>query len=155
MTMDTSDRKQCPMSTRIARRFVPGVAVLALLSACQTAPWRASEGTLPRDEVERLFVGNTVESFNLNTRLTSFTDYHPDGTALQERLWAYRKGTWRIRDDGQICLAFGERAAKCRPIVRADGRYYKERANKAGKRERIVRYRYFAVGNALHAGNGG
>lgn len=125
--------------------------MLALLTACQTVPSRGGDSDLAKDEVERLFVGNTVESFNLNTRLTSFTYYHPDGTALQERLWKRRKGTWRIRDDGQICLAFGKRASKCRHIVRSGGRYYKERTDDAGKRERIVRYRYFVAGNALSA----
>ncbi|MDJ0739686.1 MAG: hypothetical protein QNJ91_08210 [Gammaproteobacteria bacterium] len=130
--------------------FMAGTA-LSLLTACQTTPWRGGDGQLPRDEVVRLFVGNTVESFNLNTRLTSFTYYDPNGTALQERLWQRRKGTWRVRDDGQICLAFGKRQAKCRHIVRSGGRYFKERTDSAGKRERIVRYRYFVAGNSLNA----
>lgn len=104
---------------------------------------------LPVDEVRRLFVGNTVESFNLNTRLTSFTYYHPNGRATQERLWAQRKGTWSIQEDGKICLAFGKRKSKCRHIVKKDGRYYKIRPDQTGKPETIVRYRYFAAGNVL------
>jgi hypothetical protein len=119
-----------------------------LLMGCQTLQQRA-DAPLGAAEVERLFVGNTVESYNLNTRFNSFTYYHPNGQAIQERLWSRRLGTWSIRDDGQICLAFTEKPAKCRSIVLDGGRYYKLRMDKKGRPEKIVRYRYFAQGNAL------
>ncbi len=132
-----------------SRPVAMAVVVLAVLTACQSTPWMGPDSALDRAAVTRLFVGNTVESFNLKTRLTSFTYYHPDGTALQERLWQRRQGRWEIRDDGQVCLAFGAQPMKCRPIVRAGGKYYKERSDAQGNRERIVRYRYFVAGNAL------
>jgi len=128
-----------------------GLVAVLLLSACQTTPLRLADGVLTGDEVRRLFVGNTVESYNLNTRLNSFTYYHPDGTAVQERLWTRRLGRWSIDGNGKICLAFGKREAKCRHIVRSEGRYYKERIDASGRAEKIVRYRYFADGNALAA----
>ena len=124
------------------------LAVL-LLGACQTSPSRQADAKLSREEVRQLFVGNTVESYNINTRLNSFTYYHLDGTVMQERLWKRRVGRWSIEDDGKICLAFGKRAAKCRRIVLSGGRYYKERIDESGKAAKIVRYRYFANGNAL------
>ena len=129
--------------------LVGGLIVAMVLAGCQTIPLRQPDGPLTREEVRQLFIGNTVESFNLNTRLNSFTYYHPDGTAVQERLWKRRVGRWSIQGDGQICLAFDKRAPKCRHIVRSDGRYYKERTDESGAREKIVRYRYFAIGNAL------
>ena len=132
-----------------ALRVVMALVAVALLSACQTiAVWQVDR-VLTREEVEQLFVGNTVESHNLSTRLNSFTYYHPDGTVVQERLWKRRIGRWSITDDGQICLAFSKGEAKCRRIVRSGGRYYKERLDPSGRYERIVRYRYFANGNAL------
>ncbi len=124
--------------------------VAAILQGCQTTPQKSGAGgTLNRADVERLFVGNTVESYNLSTKFTSFTYYHPDGRAIQERLWAKRLGKWSIRDDGMICLSFNEKPLKCRHIVKRDGTYYKVRPDKSGKEERLVRYRYFVEGNAL------
>ena len=155
MTMVASKHRCGSKPAHMVARVLVGISISALLTACQTTPWRASDGVVPRDEVVRLFVGNTVESYNLNTRLISFTYYHPDGTALQERLWKRRKGSWQIRDDGQICLAFGKRALKCRHIVHLGGRYFKERVDENGKPERIVKYRYFAAGNALNSGRDG
>lgn len=122
-----------------------------LLAGCQTAAKRGDGDSrvLTGDEVRRLFVGNTVESYNLNTKFTSFTYYHPNGQAIQERLWVRRIGTWSIRDDGKICLAFGERKAKCRHLVIDGGRYFKILPDEKGETTKIVRYRYFAEGNAL------
>ena len=136
-----------------AKRTVPLLImaglIAGLLYGCQTNPARDETAVLSVDEVRRLFVGNTVESFNLNTRLTSFTYYDPSGRAIQERLWAQRNGTWSIQEDGKICLAFGKRKPKCRHIVKRDGRHYKIRPDDTGKAETIVRYRYFAQGNLL------
>lgn len=132
-----------------AKRVLTTALLASLVPACQTLPGRDVTTVLSVDEVRRLFVGNTVESHNLMTRLNSFTFYHPNGRAIQERLWANRKGSWSIKDDGKICLAFGKRKPKCRHIVKNNGRYYKVRPDKGGKSELVVRYRYFSPGNAL------
>ncbi len=121
----------------------------AILQGCQTTPLKSGAGALSRADVERLFVGNTVESYNLNTKFTSFTYYHPDGRAIQERLWTKRLGKWSIRDDGMICLSFNKKPPKCRHIVKRDDTYYKVRPDESGNEERLVRYRYFVAGNAL------
>ena len=126
--------------------------VAVLLSACQTTASRSDPVVLEADQVRRLFVGNTVESYNLNTSFTSFTYYHPNGQAVQERLWARRLGSWSIQDDGKICLAFGKRKTKCRHIVSRDGKYFKIRPDEQGEQQEIVRYRYFSKGNALSKG---
>jgi len=130
------------------------IVILAALAAlvlvgCQTTASRDEQRVLKVDEVRRLFVGNTVESHNLNTSFTSFTYYHPNGQAIQERLWVRRIGTWSIQDDGKICLAFGKRKVKCRHLLSDGGRYFKILPDKKGKTTKIVRYRYFAEGNAL------
>lgn len=131
------------------RTMVLAIVAGATMIGCQSGLVAEPSQTLSASEVQRLFVGNTVESFNRNTRLTSFTYYHPNGQALQERLWARRTGRWSIRQDGQICLAFGKKPLKCRHIVLDRERYYKVRPDKSGKPEKIIRYRYFANGNAL------
>lgn len=108
----------------------------------------AESSKLTEDQIRTLFVGNTVESHNRNTRLNSITYYHPNGQAVQQRLWSQRLGKWAIRN-GQICLAFGDRSMKCRHIVKDGDRYFKVRPNKDGELEKIVRYRFFASGNLL------
>jgi hypothetical protein len=132
-----------------ARWFIALGGIVLALQGCQTAPGRADAQPLGKAEVQRLFVGNTVESFNLNTKLTSFTYYHPNGELYQERLWARRTGIWTIENDGRICLSFNKRPAKCRHIVRAGERHYKVLPDENGVPQKIVRYRYFAAGNSL------
>jgi len=134
------------------RQLIISLGCGILLAACQTSPRQTGGAVLNADEVARLFVGNTVESYNLNTRYTSFTYYHPNGQLLQERLWARRTGTWTIQDDGKICLSFRKTQLKCRNIVRQGPRHYKILPDESGKPVKIVRYRYFAEGNVLAAG---
>lgn len=131
------------------RKIIWSVVGFAVLSGCQTMQLGGGSEIVPASEVRRLFVGNTVESYNLKTGFNSFTYYHPNGQAIQERLWARRMGTWMIQEDGQICLAFSKSSPKCRFIVKEGGRHYKVVIDEAGERQRIVRYRYFANGNAL------
>lgn len=133
------------------RNIILPIIGSTMLWGCQTLPLVGGAETLTAPEVRRLFVGNTVESYNMNTGLNSFTYYHPNGQAIQERLWAKRMGSWKIEQDGRICLAFGKSELKCRHIVRERGRYYKVLPDEAGKQQKIVRYRYFANGNALAA----
>lgn len=136
-----------------AARTICSVSLLCvaaiLLSACQALVPRKSVTVLDEAGVRRLFVGNTVESYNLNTSFTSFTYYHPNGQAIQERLWTRRLGKWSIRKNGEICLAFGKRKLKCRHIVSKGDRHYKVLPDKSGGQRKIVRYRYFVKGNAL------
>ena len=135
--------------TSIMRIAILTAIAALVLAACQTTASRDEQRVLTVDEVRRLFVGNTVESHNLNTSFTSFTYYHPNGQAVQERLWVRRLGTWSIQDDGKICLAFGKRKAKCRHLVIDGGKYFKILQDEKGTTNKIVRYRYFAEGNAL------
>ena len=58
-------------------------------------------------------------------------------------------GSWSIEKDGKICLAFGKSTPKCRHIVREGDSHYKVLADDSGEQQKIIRYRYFAPGNAL------
>lgn len=131
------------------RRVIISGFISLMLLGCQTIPSLDGSSVLGAAEVKRLFVGNTVESYNLNTGFNSFTYYHPSGQAIQERLWARRKGSWSISDDGKICLAFNKATPKCRHIMLSGGRHYKVLQDESGKQEKIVLYRYFAPGNSL------
>lgn len=122
---------------------------LTILCGCDAERVRQDDRVLDAAEVKRLFAGNTVESYNLNTGFNSFTYYHPNGQALQERLWRHRVGSWELKPDGQICLGFSKKKLKCRHIVQSGGKHYKVVEGKEGERTRVVRYRYFSQGNAL------
>jgi len=120
-----------------------------LFVGCQTNPMQGEQRALEAADVERLFKGHTVESYNLNTKNTSFTYYDPNGRVVQERLWSRRTGNWSMTDDGKICLDFKKKTPRCRHIVRKGDTYYKIRPDKSGKPVPVVRYRYFSPGNAL------
>lgn len=119
----------------------------------ESLPFFEKHEKLTADQVRTLFVGNTVESYNRNTRLSSITYYHPNGQAIQQRLWSQRLGKWAIEADGKICLAFGDRSMKCRHIVKDGDTHFKVRADDDGDLQKIVRYRFFASGNLLQDGS--
>lgn len=58
---------------------------------------------------------------------------------------------WNLVDPGrwQDLPGFGKRKAKCRHLVIDSGKYFKILPDDKGKITKIVRYRYFAEGNAL------
>lgn len=135
----------------ITRRFIIIVALFSalLMTGCNQVRKDSDKPVfLNSKEIKDLFAGQTVEANNLNTRVTSFTYYSPNGKAVQERLWEKRQGNWSI-EKNQICLQFENKSRKCRTIGIKDGRYYKYRADKKGKLETIVKYRKFYTGNTL------
>lgn len=124
-------------------------AILTFTGCKAVKPFASSEPVfLTKSEVQALFTGQTVESRNL-TRITSFTYYHPNGKALQERLWERRTGKWRVLKDGKICLQFSGKKERCRIIGKKDGRYRKYRPDKSGQLVPVVKYRRFIDGNVL------
>jgi hypothetical protein len=131
------------------RKIFVLIGATIFLAGCGSMSLVGGTKTLTEPEVRLLFVGNTVESYNRNTGFNSFTYYHPDGQAVQQRLWSRRLGAWAIEDDGKICLAFGKSTMRCRHIVKEGGRYYKVVPDEAGNRQKIISYRYFAHGNRL------
>jgi len=132
------------------RLFILSAMLTGLLAGCQTNPLQKNAYTLQAADVKRLFSGHTVESYNLNTKNTSFTFYDAKGRALQERLWARRTGSRKVTADGQICLSFDNKEPRCRHIVREGERYYKVLPDRSGRLVHIVRYRYFSPANALN-----
>lgn len=124
----------------------PILLLTLLLAGCAGLPLGREARVLDADEVHRLFTDRTVESYNRNTGLTSFTYYRPDGRVLQRRFWSWRSGSWRVRPDGRICLKF--RTERCRRIVAEGDRYYKI-AGRDPQAKRLVRYRQFLPGNHI------
>lgn len=119
------------------------------LVGCQVKPEQETLVRLGTEEVEQLFVGKTVESYNLISGSTSFTYYEKTGGLHQERYWTPRKGQWKINSDGQICLSLQGKTFKCRHIYRKGNRYYKYRLDEAGELEKVIRYRQFLDGRQI------
>lgn len=122
------------------------LALSLMLGGCQTLSGLRSDRLLSPEEVKTLFSGRTVESYNRNTRLTSFTYYRPDGRVLQQRFWSWRTGHWRVTPKGKICLKF--ELERCRYIL-AEGDRYTKVKRKKGQLTKLVRYRGFLQGNLI------
>lgn len=128
-------------------KAVSALVILLSTAACVSPMRLVGQQRLHAHDVTQLFNDTTVESVNINNGLTSFTYYHPDGRVMQERLWSRRAGTWRVTENGRICLTFSN--TTCRTIERRGGVYYKVRDSKDGGQKTVVRYRGFAAGNRL------
>jgi hypothetical protein len=133
--------------------FAEAVTEVQERLALSSLPFSVAQEKLTEEEVRALFVGKTVDTHNRRTKLNSVTYYHPNGQAIQKRLWSKRSGRWTIEDNGKICLAFGDRSMKCRYIVKEGDRYYKVKSDSDGEPQKIVRYRAFADGNLLKEGS--
>jgi len=106
-------------------------------------------GTLSAPEVTALFSGKTVESVVISSGRVSTTYYDPSGEARQLQNGQKRTGTWRVRDDGRICLDMEEGGDKCRVIVKEGEVYKKYIVKLSGKHQHIIDYRSFRDGNPL------
>ncbi|WP_299178887.1 hypothetical protein [uncultured Neptuniibacter sp.] len=127
-----------------------GILLVAVtLTGCQIKPENTEPEKLSPKEVSSLFIGKTVESFNLISGSTSFTYYHPDGSVEQERYWEKRNGFWKINDKGEICLAMQGKPFSCRSIYREGEKFYKYRLVADGKPEKVIRYRQFIDGRTF------
>tara|TARA_B100001063_G_C16706368_1_gene525484 strand:- start:675 stop:1082 length:408 start_codon:yes stop_codon:yes gene_type:complete len=121
----------------------------AMLMGCQVKSEKEPLVQLSATEVNALFMGKTVESFNLISGITSFSFYTPDGRVLQERYWEQRTGRWRVNEKAEMCMSMEGTAYRCRTIYRKGQKYYKYRLDQDGKPQKIIRYRQFIEGNAL------
>lgn len=121
------------------------VLAVFLLSGCATSPDIDKPVLLSAEQVRSLFSGNTVRSYNLSNKLTTWSFYQQDGTLYQERLWERRQGTWSIKSNGVICLEVTH--LTCKLIGRVGDRFYKYKVDAAGELDAIIAYRDFAVGD--------
>lgn len=122
-----------------------------MLSGCQVKSTVSSGVRLSGPEVRQLFVGHTVESYNLSSGVTSLSYYYSDGRVEQMRHGAKRKGHWKVEPGGNICLSMDNKPFSCRLIYRDGDRYYKYRTTKQGKHKKIIRYQWFKPGRAFIA----
>lgn len=103
-------------------------------------------GTLKKEQVIKLFSGQTVESVTASKSRVSHTYYAPDGVVEQVRNGTKRYGKWRVSSDARICLQMEDRREKCRIIVKEDDEYKKYIVKKNGHHQHSVSYRNFAKG---------
>ena len=103
-------------------------------------------GTLKKEQVIKLFSGQTVESVTANKSRVSHSYYSPDGTVEQLRNGVKRYGKWRVRSDARICLQMEDLEEKCRIIIKEGDEYKKYIVKKNGHHQHSVSYRKFAPG---------
>ncbi|WP_415887714.1 hypothetical protein ACMXYO_06475 [Neptuniibacter sp. QD37_6] len=130
-------------------KTILGMSAIVMLVGCQVKP---SDGPLTRlsgSEIKALFVGKTVESFNVISGSSSFTYYAANGQIQQERYWEERKGIWKVNNKDEICLSMEGKEFRCRGIYREGDKIYKYRLSDTGQLEKVIRYRQFIDGNTL------
>ncbi len=106
-------------------------------------------GTLTREEVIKLFSGQTVESVTASKGRVSHTYYNPDGTLEQVRNGTKRTGKWRVSKNARICLEMEGFEEKCRIIVKEKGKVKKYIVKKNGQHQHSVSYRNFTPGKTF------
>src|SRR6056297_443933 len=94
---------------------------------------------LDAGEVRALFADHTVTSRNLNTGTVSISYYSPDSSVRQIRNDRQRTGSWRVMQNGLICLQMQSNMESCR-IVRLDNDniYRKYKSGKLGLQPIII-----------------
>lgn len=127
--------------------FVTGCAKIEKKS--DSAAIMLPAGTLDAASVKALFSGYTVESKLDSSGRVSQTYYNPDGRLRQLQDGAKRDGAWKVRDDGRICLQFGNEREKCRIIVKEGETYVKYLVKKNNMHERVLSYTAFRKGNLV------
>lgn len=106
-------------------------------------------GTLDAAAVTALFSGKTVESVTDSSGRVSLTYYGANGELRQLQNGAKRSGTWKVRDDGRICLEFPGDSSQCRIIVKEGDIYRKYVVKLNGMHKPVVTYRSFSPGNLV------
>ncbi len=134
----------------IGRLLTAALLLGASTVHAQESSVRLPAGTLSAAEVTRLFSDKTVETRTVVKQRGSLTYYHPAGEVVQQRDGTTRRGFWRVRSDGRICLQMEELEEKCRIIVRGlGGGYRKYIVRKNGLHQPTVDYLGFVDGNQL------
>ncbi|WP_415884142.1 hypothetical protein [Neptuniibacter sp. QD34_54] len=130
-------------------KTILGLSTVVMLVGCQVKPSDEPLTQLNGSEIKALFVGKTVESFNVISGSSSFTYYAANGQIQQERYWEERKGVWKVNNKDEICLSMEGKEFRCRGIYREGDKIYKYRLSDAGQLEKVIRYRQFIDGNTL------
>jgi len=108
------------------------------------------EGTLTQEKVLALFNDHTVESATVAKGRVSVTYYCPCGEVHQLRDGQKRSGTWRVTQNGRICLTMEGGEESCRIIVQEGNDYVKYVVKKDGNHKPVVLYNWFKEGNPLN-----
>jgi hypothetical protein len=136
--------------------FLYAVILTTLLAGCAGIGTKRKEsvqlppGTLDAASVTALFSGKTVESVLDKTGRVSLTYYSPTGELRQLQNGEMRSGSWEVREDGRICLAFPGDDQQCRIIVKESGVYRKYVVKKNGNHVPVVTYKSFREGNLIN-----
>jgi len=125
------------------------VLFIILIGGCASMAVPLPPGTLNAAEVTALFSGKTVESRLDETGRISLTYYNPDGRLHQLQEGRIRNGSWRVKDNGRICLQMEQKSERCRIIVN-EGTVYRKYVVKAdGSHQPIITYTSFRKGNLV------
>ena len=102
--------------------------------------------TLTREEVLKLFSGNTyvAEIPSRNITMTVYVD--PDGTLRGMQNKHKFTSKWAVNDRGEMCVSYKTRLS-CRNVIEQNGQYKKIKTTDSGEKIVLIIYHSFTPGN--------
>lgn len=123
--------------------------------ACSNAnviSWRKGEcpklngRALSKDEVLKLFSGNTYEAEIPSRKLTMTVYVDPDGNLRGMQNGHKFTSRWAVNDMGEMCVSYKTKLS-CRKVIEQDGVYKKIKTTDTGDAIELVVYHSFTPGN--------
>ncbi len=105
-----------------------------------------SSHTLTKDEVLKLFSGNTYIAEIPSRKLTMTVYVDPDGTLRGMQNKHKFTSKWAVNDRGEMCVSYKTKLA-CRNVVEQDGIYKKIKTTDKGDKIVLIIYHSFTPGN--------
>jgi len=107
----------------------------------------SADKRLSADEVKKLFLNQTTESYHLIKDFSVSAYYDPNGQFYGIRDDSIFQGKWDVNNDGDICLTWESGRVFCLQVHEDKGTYYKVKLKGNGKLKRIFEYKSFSKGN--------
>ena len=101
---------------------------------------------LGKDEVLKLFSGNTYEAEIPSRKLTMTVYVDPDGTLRGMQNGHKFTSRWAVNDRGEMCVSYKTKLS-CRKVIKQDGVYKKIKITDTGEPIVLVVYHSFTPGN--------
>ena len=108
------------------------------------------EGALSAQQINALFSGKTVLSDSADAKEQVLISYfRPDGRIQQARNGWLKKGTWKSREDGRLCINLKGSRQDCRAIVQQGSTYLQYAVKLEGNHRHELTYTQFRSGKHL------
>ena len=102
--------------------------------------------TLTKEEVLKLFSGNTYVAEIPSRKITMTVYVDPDGTLRGMQNKHKFTSKWAVNDKGEMCVSYKTRMS-CRQVIEQNGQYKKVKTTDSGETVVLIIYHSFTPGN--------